>query len=93
MSHLYSVSKQQIFQLHFSDMHPYSILRVFTEKVHTANKVDGASDRFLYAQLWLIKQTGQAVHLPTHACTMEFYSPTEMVKVDQWFHRFPVVKK
>jgi len=70
-----------------------SILRVFTKKVHTANKIDGAADRFLYAKLWLIKQTGQAVHLPTHACTMEFYSPTEMVKVDQWFHRFPVVKK
>jgi len=66
-------------------MHPRSILRVFSEKVHT--------DRFLYVRLWLIKQTGQAVHLAAHACTMEFYSPIEMVKVDQWFHRFPVVKK
>lgn len=51
-------------------------------KVHTANKTDGASDGFLYAQLWLIKETGQAVHLPAHACTVELHSPTEMVKVD-----------
>jgi hypothetical protein len=92
MSHWYSVSKQQIFQLHFSDMHPWSILNVFTEKVCTANTTDSASDRFLYARSWLIKHTGQAVHLPAHACTMEFYSHTEMVKVDHWFHRFPVGK-
>lgn len=69
-------------------MHPWSILRVFIEKVHTVNKIDGAADRFLYAQLWLIKQTGQAVHLPAHACTMEFCSPTEWLKLINGFTDF-----
>ena len=44
---------------------------------------------FCMLRLWLIQQTGKAVHLPAQTCIMA----TEMVKVDHWFHRFPVVKK
>jgi len=88
MSHWYSVSKQQILQLHFSDMHPWSVLRVFTDKVHTVKKTDCASDHFLYAQLWLIIHTGQVVHLAAHARTMSSIHLQKWLKLINGFTDF-----